>query len=76
MQTMEKPIIGAPITAAELELEIARFQATYQLTNEQFLARYHNPADAMEDVEDAGLWHIAIQALATAEDATESPHHP
>lgn len=76
MQTLEKPVIGAPITVEELRSEITRYEATYQITTADFLVRYEDPADDMEDIEDASFWHLAYVALSMAGDEQQSQPPP
>lgn len=76
MHTLGKPVVGPPITADDLKLEIAQFEAAYQMNTARFLERYADPADAMEDVEDAAMWHLAYVALSKADGDRDSMHQP
>ena len=73
MDTADAPIIGPAITCDELRDEIARYEAVYQMSTEHFLARYNNPDDPMEDVEDASFWHLAYVALSREGDRADQP---
>jgi hypothetical protein len=73
MQTKDKTIIGPPITAEELQLELQRYEQVYQMSTVRFLERFDDPDDLMSDVEDASFWHLTWVALTHEVEEVEPP---
>jgi len=72
-QLLAEPVVKR-LTVAELEKRLATFQRAYGLTTEEFLARYNNPSDPLNDIEDMEPWfesHAMLERLRAEGEAAE-----